>query len=140
SSDSDVNNVRSCSTGVGSTSRAAGELSRNLAGGVLACILTAACGGSPSSPTANPFGIPAPPGVGSRLFGAGAPDLAVCLQSGQDPACFSATRVSVRAVAGATAPTAPTNLVATVSGSTVTLTWTGPASGDPIATYVLEAG
>jgi hypothetical protein len=32
------------------------------------------------------------------------------------------------------------NLVATASGSTVTLTWGAPASGDPVVTYILEGG
>lgn len=32
------------------------------------------------------------------------------------------------------------NLVATSSGSTVTLTWGAPTSGDPVATYGIEAG
>ena len=80
------------------------------------------------------------PGPAAALSGAAVPDLAVCLESDQDPACFSATRVNARTSAGISAPTAPTNLVAAVSGGTVTLTWIAPTSGDPVATYVLDAG
>ena len=38
------------------------------------------------------------------------------------------------------APLAPSAFAATVSGSTVTLTWTPPAGGPPATTYVVEAG
>lgn len=38
------------------------------------------------------------------------------------------------------APGSPSNLGATVTGSTVVLIWTAPASGDPATTYVLQAG
>ena len=37
-------------------------------------------------------------------------------------------------------PGAPTNLTATVLGSTATLTWTAPASGGPVGNYALVAG
>ncbi len=37
-------------------------------------------------------------------------------------------------------PAAPTNLVATVLGSTATLTWSAPASGGPVGNYALVAG
>ena len=38
------------------------------------------------------------------------------------------------------APTAPTGLAATVSGSTVVLTWTAPTSGGVPTSYILQAG
>lgn len=37
-------------------------------------------------------------------------------------------------------PGAPTGLVASFAGRTITLTWTAPTSGDPVTTYLLEAG
>jgi hypothetical protein len=50
------------------------------------------------------------------------------------------SRIRTRDAAALVAPTAPTALVAAVSGTTVVLTWTAPAVGDPPASYVLEAG
>lgn len=37
-------------------------------------------------------------------------------------------------------PVAPTGLNHSKEGDTVTLTWAAPAGGDPITTYVIEAG
>jgi Fibronectin type III domain/Matrixin len=37
-------------------------------------------------------------------------------------------------------PTAPTGLTASVAGSTVTLGWSAPVAGEPVTTYILEAG
>ena len=114
-------------------------------------LLAAACGDGSTSPAApsqpasvvssgtSGFGIgqPATP----SLFGSGEADLASCLRGGSDPACFSGSRLSTRAVGAATtAPEAPLNFSATASGSTVLLTWTAPVSGDPVTTYVIEAG
>lgn len=78
---------------------------------------------------------------GPSIVAASVVDLARCLQSSADAACFSGARPAVRAVAaGATAAGAPDTLTATSSGSSVTLTWGAPASGDPVVTYVIEAG
>lgn len=40
----------------------------------------------------------------------------------------------------ASAPSAPFNLAASVTGSTVTLTWTAPAGSDPPSAYIVDAG
>jgi len=56
---------------------------------------------------------------------------------------YSATntgRVFVIEEGGAIAPGAPTNLAATVTGSTVNITWAAPASGGAPTSYRLEAG
>lgn len=49
-------------------------------------------------------------------------------------------RVFAIEVAGPSAPGTPTNLAATVTGSTVNITWGAPGSGGTVAGYVLEAG
>lgn len=49
-------------------------------------------------------------------------------------------RVFVIEAAGASAPGVPTNLAASVSGSTVTISWNAPASGGAATSYSLEAG
>jgi hypothetical protein len=42
--------------------------------------------------------------------------------------------------ANAVAPSAPTNFAASSSGSSVFLSWNAPASGDPVTSYIIEAG
>lgn len=49
-------------------------------------------------------------------------------------------RVFVIEAAGASAPGPPTNLAATVSGSTVNISWNAPSSGGAATGYRLEAG
>jgi predicted phage tail protein len=101
---------------------------------------------SPTSPTraaqellaGTAVSVSAMPG----MFGATVVDFARCLQGAADAACLSAARFSAHAVSGgaATAPGAPGNLSTSSSGSTVTLTWTAPGSGDATTGYVIEAG
>jgi predicted phage tail protein len=55
------------------------------------------------------------------------------------PSAASTTGQS-RGLAAATAPERPQSLAASVSGSTVTLTWLAPTSQDPATSYVIEAG
>jgi Viral BACON domain len=56
--------------------------------------------------------------------------------------CPTLNTSTVRLTTGSaiTAPGNPTNLSAAVSGSRVTLTWTGPVGGDAPASYIVEAG
>jgi hypothetical protein len=49
-------------------------------------------------------------------------------------------RLLPSAAAAITAPNAPSNLTATVSGSVVTLSWTAPAAGDAPTSYQVQAG
>jgi predicted phage tail protein len=59
---------------------------------------------------------------------------------GTNAGCAAAAIRPARVTATAAAPAAPSNLTASASGSTVTLTWLAPASVDPAASYVIEAG
>ena len=97
---------------------------------LLACAVSAACSGSvsPVAPAAEPSVAAVRPA-----------DLARCLSTQHDPACFTAQSFN-RAVAAALAPSPPGNLAASVGGSTVSLTWNAPTAGDPVASYVVEAG
>lgn len=107
------------------------------------------CGGSSSSPTPTSWtggatssltiaqGAPAVPSV----FRVAAVDFGRCLQDAGTPTCFDAAGLGrAAAVAGLTAPGAPGSLVATSTGSSVTLTWRPPTSGDPVLAYIIEAG
>jgi hypothetical protein len=54
-----------------------------------------------------------------------------------------AARVTLRALTGAAplvAPSAPSGLSATVTGSTVTLNWIAPVGGDAPSSYIVQAG
>ena len=111
---------------------------------------SAACSSSPTTPsTAQSSASPSAGAAGAALAAGSSVSIiqspvvnfASCLQGTADPACFSGARSVVRtAVASATAPGAPVNLVATPNGNTVTLTWGAPSSGDPVVTYIIEAG
>ena len=70
---------------------------------------------------------------------AAASPFADCLRAEGRASCFVAARLNALA-AELTAPVAPSGLTANVSGTTVTLIWTAPATGDPAASYLIEAG
>jgi hypothetical protein len=69
-----------------------------------------------------------------------ADEFARCLQGLNGARCFSASRFGTKSVTGAAAVGAPINLNATAIGSSVTLTWIAPTSGDAIISYIIEAG
>ena len=106
-------------------------------------LLVCACAPSPDAPSrpacraagVSTFGVP-------TVTAAQAPPLAACLSASPAALCFSAATMSLRDAAGspATAPGAPLNLFPSVAGSTVTLTWSAPAGGDPVTQYTIEAG
>jgi Fibronectin type III domain len=124
------------------------RLNSSLAHPLLGCLITlasvaaAACGTTPSGPTA----VPAPGSVAVTASPTGivGASLAQCLQGAGDASCFSA-----RAAVGATSAlhgqpaeitSAPLSLSATASGNTALLSWTPPASGGPVISYIIEAG
>src|SRR5437868_4830250 len=93
---------------------------------------TAACGGGRSMPAA-----PSPAVAVSQGFGSIAPQsTGRCVFDG-GAGCFSATGLRPSAAAAAGAPTAPSGLTATASGSTVTLSWLAPTGTDPATGYVI---
>src|SRR5262249_49409353 len=101
-----------------------------------AAALFAACSGrsNPSAPSAQPA---ASGGFGSIAI----QSAAQCFQLVGNPACFSGARLQASgAAAGAIAPSAPTGLAGSASGTTVVLTWNAPAGGDPPTGYIIEAG
>jgi hypothetical protein len=82
---------------------------------------------------------PSPVTQAPAEFGVIAADVSRCSFAG-DPVCFSTSRLHPSAAAAASAPTAPSGLTATASGSTVTLTWLAPTGTDPATSYTIEAG
>ena len=111
----------------------------------LVCLLVGGCGGggspTPTAPSSSGTPSALAPGAGTPFLGVGAADFAVCLRGSQEPACFSAARLRIRATAAAVnIPGAPGNLTVTVTGNSVSLVWSTPTSGDAVFSYVLEAG
>ncbi len=115
---------------------------------VVATLAITACGGSspPAAPsvaqprmaaTATTFGSF---GVASQAPAGSGDEFARCLQGAGGAHCVSASRLRTTALTGAPATGVPINLSATAIGSSVTLTWVAPTSGDAVLSYVIEAG
>ncbi len=120
---------------------------------VLALGLTIGCGGSNSNTLApsaartsafpNNAGTPASFGQFGVNAMAGAADFGACLSGSSDRRCFSGSAsgtAQLTSVSPATTPGAPTNLTSSTDPFLLTLAWIAPAAGDPIVTYVIEAG
>jgi hypothetical protein len=101
---------------------------------LITLVAATACGSSPTAPT------PRSPGV--FVTDARPADLGACLGGSGDASCFTASAVSapLDRIGPAVVNSPPTNLTASVNGNTVVLTWTPPATGDPVGAYVIEAG
>src|SRR5687768_16730940 len=101
----------------------------------IALVTAMACGRTPTAPTAHSISV-TPPGAQTA-------NLAACLGGGGDASCFSSPMGAASLTSGSMSAdinSAPRNLSASVTGSTVNLTWLPPTSGDPAITYVIEAG
>ncbi len=108
-----------------------------------------ACGGGNSRPpTAPSAAVNVAPGSGSA-----GPNISItnvswsCLTNQVPGSSFGpsgcpvrAATTRVRASAATSAPGAPAGLSAAVGGTTVTLTWVGPSTGDAPTSYQVEAG
>lgn len=113
------------------------------------CLLATACGSSSSTaptvatPTSAAIRTDSPSSFGTSIHTTFAAmgtsvDLARCLQGSGGIACFVAARMRTLAT-GESLMAAPSGLVASANGSSVTLTWNAPA-GTAVAAYIIEAG
>ena len=111
-------------------------------GSIVTMCMLAGCG--PSTAPTGPTPTPARPtsfGVITESSASLGSSFSTCLSGSAAPSCFSARiRLGSIAVSAATAPTTPLNLVATSLGNSVTLSWSAPGAGDPVTSYVIEAG
>jgi hypothetical protein len=102
-------------------------------------LVTAACGSSPTTPSTPRPAATVTAGA-PAVAGPAAPAIVSwsCLTT---PGCTGArASASTRGVAGLSVPNAPSNLAASVSGATVTLTWRGPQITDGVTSSLVEAG
>jgi hypothetical protein len=127
---------------------------RRMACALLAVGALGACG-SPDSGVHAPLAPMSTPGrIGANdpsSFGqlstaatSDRPDFAACVAGVSDSRCSAASSIARFQVTGLSAVAsivvAPANLTATSNAGSVTLTWTGPASGDAIVAYIVQAG
>lgn len=108
---------------------------------VFALLLPAVIGTVACEATPTPTAPTASPSVAVTSL-ASVTDLGACFGGSQAASCFTANRVAAASV-GAAQPivnSAPPGLSASVNGNTVTLTWSPPATGDPVIGYVIDVG
>jgi fibronectin type III domain protein len=104
-------------------------------------VFTGCTAHTPTAPAAAP---PNPIGFGAIVepIASSVMSFGDCLSGSLVAPCFSARRAHTRTVtaSAATAPNAPMNLVASSSGSSVTLSWSASSGGDTVTSYIIEAG
>jgi hypothetical protein len=116
-----------------------------------ALFFLSACGGGTSrSPVAPSTGISVAqvPGTAGPSIGASSISWSCFSRLGSSAGTFGASgcpapRVTLNALTGSAplaAPSAPSGLSGTVTGSTVTLTWIAPVGGDAPSSYIVQAG
>jgi predicted phage tail protein len=106
---------------------------------VCICILSVACGSTlPTAPARTHDDQSFAVTLGATVTSS-AVDLARCLAGSAEASCFSGAVIRRKDTAAPTATAPPTNLVASASGSSVTLTWVPPLY-TIVAAYIVEAG
>ena len=122
------------------TSSIRGRLLQTLAG-IVVVVAATSCGSTPSAPTARSTVAAGSMTAAMTLTEThSTADLARCLSGSGDAACFNASRETASA-ASSPVTSAPFNLSASVSGTTVFLSWTQPTIQDnPVISYIVEAG
>lgn len=108
--------------------------------GALVCFLATACGGGRTMPVAPSAATDTGQRVLATVATSAASPTVVTWSCLTTSGCGASSGSPGAHGVVAPAPNAPTNLAASVSGSTVTLTWTAPASGESVSSYVVEAG
>ena len=108
--------------------------------GAAAIVMATGCGTTPSGPTALPTS--GTTSLADSPTSIRVTDVGRCLGGGGDASCFSGTRVLTSTVNGHAAEitSAPLSLSVTVNGNIVVLSWTAPASGGPVVSYIVDAG
>jgi fibronectin type III domain protein len=104
-----------------------------------AIVVATACGTTPSGPTAVP---PAVTPLASSPASGRVADFARCLGGGGgDASCFTSGVLASAANGPSAAITSPPlSLSAAVNGNVVVLSWSPPASGGPVISYLIDAG